>query len=701
MSHLNPTTIITNTAKGSGEEIQVQEQLTNVFFAEEREVASSEVFASEPTFSSTVSDQSVMPEDKWLLSEILKRPIQLPTIQWSTTQTFRTVIATIDIPRSLYSLSVVPITVLLSMMSFLRADWTIRLQLNSPKFSQGRLLVYFDPCYSRPLGSGVGSQNTVSIYNAMILPHAWLDPSESRVVELVLPFRHILNYFRLFVTTNSRVPATHLHSLGRLNFVVFNPLQVSTGTSSSVFITPSIYSQNPSVHVPTALHVLEIPLVTVLECGLTDAPGAILDSIKAGAAISSGSPDAVTSTLKAITSIAKVVSDLDRPLSYGEIMLPCNRIIAPLSHGSGVDSSVRLSLIESSQTVSSKETVGDADKEMDLSVILKIPTVFAILSWAASAGADTALAIFPVTPFYMLTEYSNSGTNIFNGSFTNLGNWASRFRYWRGGLRFRFSFVCTQFHAGRIRVSFFPNIYENTNIPSAAAGTSVPNMIMDLQTKKEFEFVVPFYASYPNKTNVFPVDAVNSSNLYFNAHVDSSWITGSLVVYILNPLIVNSGAPSSIPINCFMSAADDFEFSGLVNPKPQLTNPTLLTSVLERGLVEVPGDIIDGDDLIKKPTANILSHGKGIVASPASFMQGESNMNIKNIIRRFGLLQVFSYPGTPPNFPGVMRAKIPVNPCFYYNVDETITENRPGAYVSFVSSMFLLWRGSMRYKIVF
>lgn len=704
MSNLSTSNTDFNAAKGSGEEIQVQEQVTNVFFSEEREVSSSKVYASEPTFSPNYSDSILMPEQKWLLSEILTRPIQLPTIAWSTSDAFRTQIAAIDVPRSIYSLNVVPISVLLSMMSFLRSDWTIRLQLNSPKFSQGRLLVYLDPLYVRPVGTGAASLNKVSIFNAMIMPHAWLDPSESKVVELVLPFRHVLDYFNLN-NGGSIHRIVHANSLGVLRFIVFNPLQVSTGTSSSVYLTPSIYAQSPNVHVPNRSHTLETPLlsrsddfVPVVECGLSDAIGAISDVVTAGAAITSGSPGMVTSTLKAVSSVSKVLQNLDRPLAYGEIMLPCNRMVAPFAHGSGVDSSIRLSLIENSQTETSESNAGAASKEMDLSTILKIPTVISIVTWDASTGADTALAIFPVTPVYMFREHPGLTTNFL--SYSNLGAWGARFAYWRGGIRFRFSFVCTQFHAGRLRVSFFPNEWTPSAVPNAAAGSSVPSMIMDLQTKKEFEFVVPFYSACPYLGTAYPYEGlvnVGATNAHFNSQDQTDRISGMLVIYVLNPLIVNSNAPGSIPINVFMSAADDFEFSYPTEFQPEIVNPAVAVS--ECGLVEAPGDIIEGEDLLVKPTSNVLSHGSGIVSSPFLFSAGESHMNVKNLIRRFGIINTFTLASPAAQFPNVEIIKIPVRPNNYFSI-ASATDNRIQDLFSYFSSFYLSWKGSIRYKLV-
>jgi len=285
----------------------------------------------------------------------------------------------------------------------------------------------------------------------MVLPHAWLDPSESKVVELVLPFRHVLDYFALNYSSNI-ARTTYANSLGALHFIVFNTLQVSTGTSGTVYITPSVYAQSPNVHVPTAYHGLESPatvkilkprfaddlypevikasikeldplpkdFVEVIESGLSDAPGAILSSIKAGEAIASGSPGMVTSTLKAISDVSKVFSDLDRPLSYGEIMLPCNRLLSPLAHGSGVDASIRLSLIENSQTQSSSSGSGDAHKEMDLSSILKIPTVISILTWSSATGPDVPLGWYPVVPNYCTFPYAGPATTL-TLALSNLG----------------------------------------------------------------------------------------------------------------------------------------------------------------------------------------------------------------------------------------------------------------------------------------
>jgi hypothetical protein len=166
----------------------------------------------------------------------------------------------------------------------------------------------------------------------------------------------------------------------------------------------------------------------------------------------------------------------------------------------------------------------------------------------------------------------------------------------------------------------------------------------------------------------------------------------------LNPLIVNSGAPDTIPINCFMSAADDFEFSSPIECQPEITNPALI-AVDEAGKIEVPGDIVEGEDLIVKPTSNILSHGSGVVVSPFKFQSGESNMNIKNLIRRFGILDVQTLNATPPVFPQIQLYTVPVIPTNYFTIGSTNADNRAQNLFCYISQFYLFWKGSVRYKL--
>jgi hypothetical protein len=83
------------------------------------------------------------------------------------------------------------------------------------------------------------------------------------------------------------------------------------------------------------------------------------------------------------------------------------------------------------------------------------------------------------------------------------------FRYWRGGIKFRFTFAKTKFHGGRVMVAFVPATYDTaTNAvlsnpvpaPETTGGLVQPfqqSAIFDLKDSNTFEFHVPYISARP------------------------------------------------------------------------------------------------------------------------------------------------------------------------------------------------------------
>jgi hypothetical protein len=149
----------------------------------------------------------------------------------------------------------------------------------------------------------------------------------------------------------------------------------------------------------------------------------------------------------------------------------------------------------------------------------------------------------------------------------------SMFRQWRGGLRYRITFAKTKFHAGRIMLAFIPSPKPGADygtltditaeIPEsyAVVGGTMPQpfgytMMLDLRDQSVFEFEVPYLS---------PV-------LYTSVYGS----TGSLSMTVVDPLIANGEAATSVDYLIEVCAMDDFEFAipapPVLTPLPNVTS---------------------------------------------------------------------------------------------------------------------------------
>jgi len=177
------------------------------------------------------------------------------------------------------------------------------------------------------------------------------------------------------------------------------------------------------------------------------------------------------------------------------------------------------------------------------------------------------------TPLYSATAASmnygpatgtvyTTDTNSFQP--TSLNFVSNCFANWRGGIRYRFTFVKTKMHAGRVMASFFPqtpalSIDSVFWIPPTSPTVPGPEVtggnlqpfgytaIFDLKDGNVFEFEVPFMAQ--------------------STWLDWGVSSGVVALSVLDPLIASSVVGTSIWINVEVAGGNDIEFAVPVTPR--------------------------------------------------------------------------------------------------------------------------------------
>lgn len=185
------------------------------------------------------------------------------------------------------------------------------------------------------------------------------------------------------------------------------------------------------------------------------------------------------------------------------------------------------------------------------------------MSTTDSTGARLYATQICPSHFWFRTNSSRPGGNLpypVGSSLTNnaiqpstLCYFSQMFRYWRGGLRFRITFSKTKFHGGRVIVGFVPKIQEATggipanNVVEAVEVTgSGPQpfsytKIFDLRDDSVLEFDVDYISSF----------------LYMGCNSS----TGGLTMTVMDPLLANGEAATTINYMVEVCAMPDFEYS--------------------------------------------------------------------------------------------------------------------------------------------
>jgi hypothetical protein len=184
---------------------------------------------------------------------------------------------------------------------------------------------------------------------------------------------------------------------------------------------------------------------------------------------------------------------------------------------------------------------------MSFQFLSTIPVWTTTIPWTdtGSNPVDSLLGLFGVSPF------SNIYTTVVNtvtfSHFSPLQLIANHFEYWRGSIVYKFKFVKTEFHSGRLSITFNPNnaVVAPHVTPTLADSSYIHRQVIDIREANEFTFVIPFISDSPYK-NVGSVAACD---------------IGTFSIRVLDPLVAPATVAQTISIIVEKCAGPDIEFA--------------------------------------------------------------------------------------------------------------------------------------------
>lgn len=173
-------------------------------------------------------------------------------------------------------------------------------------------------------------------------------------------------------------------------------------------------------------------------------------------------------------------------------------------------------------------------------------------TWTLAGAPDDILFSTQISPFF---ERIASGTNQTLLQLTPMSLVARMFSYWRGDIKIRLKFVCSQYHKGRLRVSWDP---VGAIGSTADSTTEVFTQIVDLADCTDITFNIPYMQ---------PTAFLNSIFTYAQRFANDGSITNSagatngvFTVRILNELSAPLNT-ADIKILVFVAGGDNLEFA--------------------------------------------------------------------------------------------------------------------------------------------
>lgn len=368
-------------------------------------------------------------------------------------------------------------------------------------------------------------------------------------------------------------------------------------------------------------------------------------------------------------------------------------VMDKMNNYDGTDNCVNLGLSQDNHITPMPGHSGQDIDELHFNYLKIIPMYVHQFTWLTNQASGTMLHAHYMSPLNSRSTFTYGSTVV--NVLAPFAYIANLFRYWRGSLVLNFKVIKTQFHSGRLALTYYPGHF-NPAVYTEATSAQCYREVIDLQEANEFTITVPY-------VSVKPWLETNVTMNYLSC-------TGLIAISVLNPLVCPATVSNSVSVIVEVCAGKDFEVACPV--QPYYFPVEMITE--EEGLVGIEdgGELIEpqmdfGTDAVEEPKSSNLQTksdtiGGSTVNKPSAdahqFCIGEVVCSARQLIKRATLFLNPSTWVTPTNF-GVEIMPRSMT---------TATMNLSGLtlygdkidYLTYFSTLYLYNRGSVRLRVV-
>jgi hypothetical protein len=571
--------------------------------------------------------------------------------------------------------------------NLLRSKLKLKAVINGNGFHYGRLIMAYLPFDEFDTLSVINGDRA-HLVQASQLPHIYLDPTRSQGGEMTLPFFSYTNYVS--------IPDEGWDELGQIYLRSLNDLKHANNATDNVTISIFAMAEDLHMSVLTSLSPASISpqmgkeTEEVNEKGIVSGPATTIAKIANSLSMIPAIKPFAMATAMAATATASIAklfgfarpSETKSPESFRPL---ANASLAVTNtgdtcHKMTVDSNQELTIDPRISGIGSQD-------DMVISSIASRESYVTSFTWSNSAAPESLLWNTAVSPVTWAVGSSGS----FN--FPACAMAALPFQYWKGTLKYRFQFVCSAYHKGRVRFSYDPNYQSsleyNTNflrVIDLAETNDYTITVSNGQVVSLLDHAVP---------GIDPISDVYSNTALPAAPAGNGVLTVSVVNELTTP---NSTVNNDIEVNVFISAGDDFEVFVPANDfnrfvvKPQSGNMSVpdadLTANASAPIQTDEKNV--GPEFYDQPQLNSVYTGEAI----ASFRQ---------MLKRYGFWMGLGDLGSK-----LVYGRRSQFPYLRGNVANAVNSTlAPGPY-NYCNTLLLHWvvlafsgyRGSIRYKML-
>lgn len=558
-----------------------------------------------------------------------------------------------------------------------RGELHLTVQVNATRMQQGRYILGWVPS-----GGAVNEQKWTNMHLASLaqatqVPHVEIDVNCDTEATLIIPFVNAQGW-AIFDNSGG---ATNYGNVGRVFFTAYSPLQVATGSASAGFSIMAHWEKvelampvNPQSGrgVRSSIKRRSHPSSAEQDSQNIGPISSALSRISTTASLLSGVP-LLSSVATQVAWAAEVASrsaksfGWSKPHNAEHAQLMQRSIAAKFTNCDTADNSTKLGYTDANEVEDLPGFAGSNLDEMSLNYVASISSWWKTVTWDSASAVNTVILTQEISPRAWYSQ-TTTNTKILTHMcpVTMVSNF---FALYRGSHKITVKIAKTEFHTGRLMLSFFPQEYNaNGGYPlgSVAQSGFVHREIIDVREGNEFSFIIPYMSVTPYRSC---------------AGFDS--ITGRILLSVLNPLVAPAVVPSTVPLMIEISAGPDFEWAQPADPLYPRITQTFVPQVGGRNDCEIVTGVLGNATLHNSNTARLCA--------------GERILSFRSLVKRFNEI-LHRSPNTPATF-------LQFNP-FQADIAfvDTTTAYSDSIYdpdmYTWLISMFALSRGAVRLKVI-
>ena len=458
--------------------------------------------------------------------------------------------------------------------AYLRGDLCVRITVSGSPFHSGRLLVSYQPCANRNrnltvLNASPNFRTMLLNYLSQAPESGIIDVKANKPLMLRCPYISTKPAFRLWNESSSVIAATtsyaDIEEAGRLYLYTMNQVKAVSDSPSTPYVQIVAWMENVQLGCPTA---------TQIEIS-TESGDMKDDEFEAGPVEKfSSAAVQVSDALKVVPYIApfatassfifngmKTFSSIfgwSKPPIVGDPIFVKNRPFGNGCQTIGASTVKRIGLDPKQEVSIDPSPCGVDQDDMIIANIAARESYFTTFTWAPT---DSILSnsIFKCRVHPQLDTIYNGVVLKDYYQPTALSFASTPFTFWRGDIVFRFDFVCSAYHRGKLVVYYEPNIAQHALMDLDIDLNKQWIQVIDIQETQSVEFCVKWAASRPwMRLMNAPKSILNYQS--FTNYSAYQEVNGYIGVAVLTE--IQSPDDSSIEVNVFVRG-ENMHFNAL------------------------------------------------------------------------------------------------------------------------------------------